>query len=341
MRSISGQAARHTGRLLHASRRSRSPSLVVAVVAVGVLSWRLARGPLEMPWPGHASGRRRWAPTCRRICDSAAAALAWEGFRDGVDRPLDVRLTDVVARLTTRAIRSLRCRARTCRSRSAGCCSAASSRVPSKSTARGCAWSAQRMEPSALDLGGLAPGTGGSGPRRRRTVHRPACCVNLPALRRATRAASVRRAGANCDECASATRQPASSISSSVRRGRCRPSTRTCGDGHRAGWRGRPKRIWRRARRPSRSPPPRNSSSDGHRDAPRRPARARWCLPTLARDVPGRGRTGRARCARRAGGRGVDLDPDLRPLHLTIAATMAAGGRCMSARARCRCWRRR
>lgn len=120
MRRLPGQAARHAGKLLH-----RLATLAVAVavlggVAVGTLTWRLAQGPLELPWltrqvqaalnhdttfadafaddtfgrvPGTISGH----------IAIGSAALAWEGFRLGLNRSLDVRLTAVTFTLPATA----------------------------------------------------------------------------------------------------------------------------------------------------------------------------------------------------------------------------------------------
>ena len=66
-----------------------------AASASGASAWRLSQGPVDLPW---FSGRLEDAananggPTRLAI---GSAALAWEGFTKGVDRPLDLRLTDV------------------------------------------------------------------------------------------------------------------------------------------------------------------------------------------------------------------------------------------------------
>ena len=59
------------------------------------MAWRLSQGPIDLAWfttrleeAANANG----GPTRLAI---GSAALAWEGFRKGVDRPLDLRLTDV------------------------------------------------------------------------------------------------------------------------------------------------------------------------------------------------------------------------------------------------------
>ena len=69
--------------------------VVLGGVGVAALAWRLSQGPVDLPWfttrledAANANG----GPTRLAI---GSAALAWEGFRMGVDRPLDLRLTDV------------------------------------------------------------------------------------------------------------------------------------------------------------------------------------------------------------------------------------------------------
>jgi hypothetical protein len=68
---------------------------VVGSVGAAALAWRLSQGPVDLGWITsrleHAANANG-GPTRLSI---GAAALAWEGFRRGVDRPLDLRLTDV------------------------------------------------------------------------------------------------------------------------------------------------------------------------------------------------------------------------------------------------------
>jgi hypothetical protein len=68
---------------------------VLGSVGVAAIAWRLSQGPIDLGW---LTGRLEDAvnadggPTRLTI---GSAALAWEGFRMGVDRPLDLRVTDV------------------------------------------------------------------------------------------------------------------------------------------------------------------------------------------------------------------------------------------------------
>ena len=68
---------------------------VLGSVGVAAIAWRLSQGPVDLAWftgrledAANANG----GPTRLAI---GSAALAWEGFTKGVDRPLDLRLTDV------------------------------------------------------------------------------------------------------------------------------------------------------------------------------------------------------------------------------------------------------
>jgi hypothetical protein len=68
---------------------------VLGGVGIAAIAWRLSQGPMDLDWftsrledAANANG----GPTRLAI---GSAALAWEGFSKGVDRPLDLRLTDV------------------------------------------------------------------------------------------------------------------------------------------------------------------------------------------------------------------------------------------------------
>lgn len=68
---------------------------VLIGVGLGAFAWRLSQGPLELPWITsrlEAAANANGGPTRLTI---GAVALAWEGFRGGVDRPLDFRVTNV------------------------------------------------------------------------------------------------------------------------------------------------------------------------------------------------------------------------------------------------------
>lgn len=68
---------------------------VLAAVAAGMISWRLSEGPVDLPWLTNRledAANANGGPTKLSI---GSVALAWEGFRRGVDRPLELRVTDV------------------------------------------------------------------------------------------------------------------------------------------------------------------------------------------------------------------------------------------------------
>ena len=95
MRRVAGQAARHTGRLLHLLAELAIGLAVLVGVLAGALSWRLAQGPLDLPWLARRleeAANAGGGPTRLSI---GSMALAWEGFRLGSDRPIDFRLTGI------------------------------------------------------------------------------------------------------------------------------------------------------------------------------------------------------------------------------------------------------
>jgi AsmA-like C-terminal region/Protein of unknown function len=95
VRRVAGQAARHTGKLLHLLAELAIGLAVLVGVLVGALSWRLAQGPLELPWLARrleAAANAGGGPTQLTI---GSMALAWEGFRLGADRPIDFRVADI------------------------------------------------------------------------------------------------------------------------------------------------------------------------------------------------------------------------------------------------------
>jgi hypothetical protein len=82
-------------RLIH--RTAGFALLLVILAGVGVtwLGWRLSQGPLEMPWLVHRIEAAVNTEDKTTQLTIGSAALAWEGFRQGVDRPLDLRLRAV------------------------------------------------------------------------------------------------------------------------------------------------------------------------------------------------------------------------------------------------------
>ncbi len=95
MRRLSGQAAIGVASLLHFLGTLAITLAVLAGVAVAAMAWRLSQGPVDLPWLASRledAANANGGPTRLTI---GSAALAWEGFRLGVDRPLDLRMTNV------------------------------------------------------------------------------------------------------------------------------------------------------------------------------------------------------------------------------------------------------
>ncbi len=68
---------------------------ILGGVGIGAIAWRLSKGPMDLDWfTGRLEAAANAEGSTTRL-SIGSAALAWEGFRMGVDRPLDLRLTDV------------------------------------------------------------------------------------------------------------------------------------------------------------------------------------------------------------------------------------------------------
>jgi hypothetical protein len=88
-------AARGLGLVLHRLATLALGTATILAVLLSVAAWRLSQGPYDMAWFTHrleAAANANGGPLRLSI---GSTALAWEGFRLGVDRPLDLRLTDV------------------------------------------------------------------------------------------------------------------------------------------------------------------------------------------------------------------------------------------------------
>ncbi len=97
MSRLPGQAARGLVVILHRLATFALLLTILAGVGGAWAAWRLSQGPVDLPWLAHriedaVNGDN--GPTRLKV---GSAALAWEGFRMGVDRPLDIRLLDVTA----------------------------------------------------------------------------------------------------------------------------------------------------------------------------------------------------------------------------------------------------
>jgi hypothetical protein len=69
---------------------------ILGIVLVGALALRLSQGPLEIAWIAHRLEAALTADGPTRLT-IGHAELAWEGWRLGLDRPLDLRLADIAA----------------------------------------------------------------------------------------------------------------------------------------------------------------------------------------------------------------------------------------------------
>ena len=90
-----GRAAGHGGRAVHLLARLVFMCGLLAVLTAAVLVWRLAQGPIALPWLVErleAAANADGNPSRLHI---GRAALAWEGFNQDTDRPLDIVLTDL------------------------------------------------------------------------------------------------------------------------------------------------------------------------------------------------------------------------------------------------------
>jgi len=95
MPGMIGQAAGQAGRVLHVLSRLALLGIVAVAVAAGVLVWRLDQGPLVVPWLADAIARTASRQIAPMRLEIGEASLVWEGFRGGVDRPLDIMALDV------------------------------------------------------------------------------------------------------------------------------------------------------------------------------------------------------------------------------------------------------
>jgi hypothetical protein len=95
VRRLSGQAATSCAWALHWLATLAVTLAVLASVAVAAIAWRLSEGPLDLSWFTSRLEDAVNADGGSRRLVIGSAALAWEGFRKGVERPLDLRLTDV------------------------------------------------------------------------------------------------------------------------------------------------------------------------------------------------------------------------------------------------------
>ena len=90
-----GSAMLYTGRMVHGLVRVALALALLAALGAGALAWRLAQGPLEIGWLTRRIEAAANASGTPPVLVIGSAALVWEGFTQGVDRPLDIQLTDL------------------------------------------------------------------------------------------------------------------------------------------------------------------------------------------------------------------------------------------------------
>ncbi len=95
MRQRIGQAITGTARLLHFLVQLAVTLGIVGLGLALLLAWRLTQGPLEVPWLVDRLEAAASDSAGLTQLNIGHAALAWEGFSDGLDRPLDIVVTDI------------------------------------------------------------------------------------------------------------------------------------------------------------------------------------------------------------------------------------------------------
>ncbi len=96
MTAIPGQVARFSVWLLHHLAQIALGIVLASAILISAFAWRLSRGPLEITWIARVLEQAVAADGPDRLT-IGGAALAWEGWRLGVDSPLDIRLTNLIA----------------------------------------------------------------------------------------------------------------------------------------------------------------------------------------------------------------------------------------------------
>ncbi len=101
MRARIGQATIDVGHLVRRAIGLVLAIALLAMTALAGLAWRLSEGPLDITTlarlvASHAAPEPEPGDAKLHI-QIGAAALAWEGWRGGLDRPIDIRLDNVAA----------------------------------------------------------------------------------------------------------------------------------------------------------------------------------------------------------------------------------------------------
>jgi len=85
--------------VLHRLAHLALGTAVVGSVLLAAAAWRLSQGPVDLAWLTHRLEAAVNTSGASVHLSVGSTALVWEGFRLGVERPLDLRLTNI--RLTT------------------------------------------------------------------------------------------------------------------------------------------------------------------------------------------------------------------------------------------------
>ncbi|RKK03178.1 DUF3971 domain-containing protein [Pseudoroseomonas wenyumeiae] len=105
MPGLTGQAFRVGGRVCSALLRAAMALLLVVGLGLAALSWRLAEGPMHVPFLTRAVEQMIARGGLQRNVEVSDIVLAWDGFRGGVASPLAVRVSGLRVRDETGALR--------------------------------------------------------------------------------------------------------------------------------------------------------------------------------------------------------------------------------------------
>ena len=94
-RFLSGPAAGMLGQVLHRLGLVVLTLAVVVALLLAGLAWRLSRGPLDVTWLMGRIEAMAGLDTGPTRLAVRGAALAWDGFRQGVDNPVELQFTGV------------------------------------------------------------------------------------------------------------------------------------------------------------------------------------------------------------------------------------------------------
>ena len=95
MRRLCGQAARGLAALLHLLAHAALGIAVLLLAFLSIAAWRLSQGPVDLSWLTARLEAAANAEPGNLHVSVGSSALAWEGFRHGVDQPLDLRLSNL------------------------------------------------------------------------------------------------------------------------------------------------------------------------------------------------------------------------------------------------------